>query len=46
MSSSSLDLTFEILDKWCEQLFDCQPLSEQQVKQLCDKVRTISSALS
>ena len=27
------------LDQWIEQLMDCKPLSEAQVKTLCDKVR-------
>ena len=26
------------LDKWIEQLKDCQPLEESQVKVLCEKV--------
>jgi len=26
------------LDQWVEQLMDCKPLTEAQVKTLCDKV--------
>jgi len=26
------------LDQWIEQLMDCKPLTEAQVKTLCDKV--------
>lgn len=29
------------VDQWIKQLFDCKPLSENQVKQLCDKAREI-----
>jgi len=27
------------LDQWIDQLMDCKPLTEAQVKTLCDKVR-------
>jgi len=29
------------LDHWIEQLMECKPLSEAQVKTLCDKVSNI-----
>jgi len=30
------------LDQWIEQLMDCKPLTEAQVKTLCDKVCSCS----
>lgn len=35
------DLTLDVLDTWIEGLLDCKPLTEQQVKQLCDRAREI-----
>lgn len=31
------------LDSWIEQLYECKQLSEQQVKQLCEKAKEILS---
>ena len=33
------------LDKWIEQLKNCQPLEECQVKMLCEKVIIISKII-
>lgn len=32
------DLSREGLDEWIATLYECKPLTEPQVKQLCDKV--------
>lgn len=37
---SNLDI--DNLDKWIEQLKNCHPLEESQVKQLCEKVSKFS----
>lgn len=29
------------LDKWIERLYDCKPLSEAEVKSLCEQVRLV-----
>lgn len=39
MSSQS---TSEDPDQWIAQLMQCKPLSEAEVKKLCDKVRALS----
>jgi hypothetical protein len=33
------DVTIGDLDRWIEQLYQCKPLSEQEIKRLCEKVR-------
>ena len=32
---------FKELDEWIEQLYDCKPLAEKNVKMLCDKAKDI-----
>lgn len=40
MSASSLSITdIQLLDRQITQLNECKPLSENEVKQLCDKVK-------
>lgn len=40
MSTSVLSVTdIQMLDKEIAQLSECKPLSETEVKQLCDKVK-------
>lgn len=38
--SAPFDLSIETLDAWCERLYGCNPLTENEVMQLCNKVRT------
>lgn len=37
MSSGSSDI-----DAWLDTLFQCKPLSEEEIKQLCEKVKLIN----
>lgn len=38
MSAAPFDLSIETLDAWCERLYGCNPLTENEVMQLCNKV--------
>lgn len=35
----AFDLAIDELDEWLERLMQCKPLTENEVKKLCDKVR-------
>ncbi len=35
------DLGMDTLDLWTEKLLTCNPLTEHEVKQLCDKAREV-----
>ena len=35
------DIGIDLLDTWAESLLGCNPLSEADVKQLCDKAREV-----
>lgn len=37
--SAPFDLSIDTLDAWCERLYGCNPLTENEVMQLCNKVR-------
>lgn len=37
--SAPFDLSVETLDAWCDKLLGCTPLTENEVMQLCNKVR-------
>lgn len=37
--SAPFDLSVETLDAWCDKLLGCTPLTENEVMQLCMKVR-------
>ena len=38
MASPAFDLSVDTLDAWCEKLLSCNPLTENEVMQLCAKV--------
>lgn len=40
--SAPFDLSIDTLDAWCERLYGCNPLTENEVMQLCNKVRAFS----
>jgi hypothetical protein len=33
------------IDEWIEKLYNCKPLSEQEIKRLCEKVRACESSI-
>jgi serine/threonine-protein phosphatase 2A catalytic subunit len=35
------DIGIDTLDVWVDKLMGCAPLTEQEVKQLCDKAREV-----
>ena len=39
MASTAASVSIDMLDGWVDQLYECKPLSEADVKSLCDKVR-------
>lgn len=41
----SIDLTIETLDDFSSRLYDLKPLTEAEVKALCDKVRATPLAM-
>ncbi len=48
MTTKGADLNvadINILDKQIDILMDCKPLSENEVKQLCEKVRALQISL-
>jgi len=36
---AAADVTTNDVNVWIEQLYKCKPLSEQEIKRLCEKVR-------
>lgn len=45
-AKSGSGVSIDMLDTWIEQLYECKPLSEAQIKQLCDKVRARGASQS
>ncbi|OWZ04586.1 Serine/threonine-protein phosphatase [Phytophthora megakarya] len=41
MSSTPFELSIDTLDAWCEKLLGCNPLTENEVMQLCSKAKEV-----
>lgn len=41
MAATASSVSIDVLDGWVDQLYECKPLSEADVKSLCDKAREV-----
>ena len=41
MSSTPFELSIDTLDAWCDKLLGCNPLTENEVMQLCAKAKEV-----